>query len=148
MGSPHDLIADAARGIIATAKAADTGERWTLHHHYDALYLVDVKPSVPWETAEDDPTCVLARSAGMPDCFPYEDPADFAVVHEHADHIAGLDPAVGKAVGELLNEVADAVRIGVGAHEHDDERCPVPACRITTAAERLACIYLRPEGEQ
>lgn len=141
----HELIADAGRGMTATAEAADTGERWTLYRQYDAQYVVDLKPSVPWVRDERG---LRPRYVGIPDCAYREDPADFAVVHEHADHIAGLDPAVGKAIGHLMTEIGEAARTGVGPHEHDDDHCSVPACRITQAAHAVARAYLRSEGDE
>lgn len=85
---PVAWLKAAIEARLEAAKRADTGEPWESCKHYDALFLVDLKPSAgPVEAG-------AARDARLDiaGCMQWEAPRFLWALHEHADHIAANDP--------------------------------------------------------
>jgi hypothetical protein len=109
------------------ARRASTGEPWEAAQHYDALYDVDLKPSLGQVDGLDDDNSFLI----VPGTQPYEAPRFLFACHEHAEYIASWHPALALLVADVLDHEAQSAqpdeRIrsiawaylgGVGIHEH------------------------------
>jgi hypothetical protein len=100
MGDDVAEVLRRAAGVLRErALRADTGEPWQSGKHYDALFYVDLKPSLgPVDGPDDDGNYLT-----IPGTAPYEAPRFLMACHEHADHIAALHPAVALVLADLLD---------------------------------------------
>lgn len=94
-----ETMRHAAKLMRQRAEIASTGEPWEADKHYDALYYVDLKPSLGATDGPDDDNCYLK----VENCAPFEAPRFLPALHEYADHIASWHPAVALAVADWLD---------------------------------------------
>lgn len=117
--SEVDRVRRAASTMRLWAQRADTGEQWEATKHYDDMYCVDFKPSVPDPPGEGSPRNLPEdpEDPGVPR------PADIYVHHFQAQHIALWHPGLAPLVAAFLEAEAD--------HHADDpsfERDTDPLC--------------------
>jgi hypothetical protein len=99
-----ETLRRAARLMRERAQRADTGEPWESDRHYDALYVVDLKPSLgPVANSQ----AWVEAHLGRDDVYEFEQPRFLAALHEIADHIASWHPAVALAVAQWLYTEAE-----------------------------------------
>lgn len=134
---------------LAAAMAADTGEPWEADKHYDALWVVDFKPSlgpVDLENWQD-------ATIGIPDTAPYEDPR-FAGMFAHcAQHVEMNQPrnviADCEADRAILREhyILWAAGSGVPNDEQYDEYSVVTAGIPGGAGDQgMGCVTCHYKG--
>ena len=115
--SPAAELRQAASLLRERANAASTGERWESAKHYDALYMVDLKPSLGLIDLGEPTDNSLSTDGSQP----FENPRFFLIGHEQAEYIASMHPAVALAVADWLENEADAAdlvqRTAIDPHE-------------------------------
>lgn len=132
--APAVIVRRAAELLRSRAERASTGEAWQASRHYDALYIVDLKPSlgdhgdVAWQDAQLD----------IPSVMSYEQPRFHAMLHEHAEYVAMMNPLMGLLLAQILENTAALMdesydRITPGS---ECVHCPAGAC---TCPPDLSC---------
>ena len=97
--TPTETIRRAAALMRKRAKHADTGEPWEADVHCDALFTVDLKPSIGPVKGPEDPKNHL-------DWASWDAPRFLMARHEHAEHIASWHPIAAAAFADLLEAAA------------------------------------------
>lgn len=128
---------------LKAAQRADTGDHWKEEQHYDALFLVDLKPSAgELDTPED----VRTASLGLELCQPFEDPRFLWACHNQATHIVANDPrdVIARCEAELA--ILNLYRLWAAEDLDGNPALGAAACAISDAVRHLASGYRHRDG--